>query len=94
MFTEGVTIHGRDIKGTEEEFDKGIKTLRKIHVNPLRIPGRWNISRIEADFRLYRSVNVGPEHLPRRLGIPSARAEIYETIKTKLKELYESYKPP
>ena len=93
-FIEGVTIHGRDIQGTEEEFDKGIKTLRKIHVNPLRIPGRWNISRIEADFRLYRSVNVGPEHLPRRPGIPSARAEIYETIKTKLKELYESYKPP
>lgn len=93
-FTEGVTIHGREILGTEEDFDKGIKTLRKIHVNPLRIPGRWNISRIEADFSLYRSVNVGPEHLPRRPGLPSARAEMYETIKTKLIEIYESYKPP
>lgn len=90
---KGVTIHGRKIKGTIGGFDKAVKFIKKLGVQPFRIPGRWNIARIEADYRMYPSVNEGSDHLTRiRPGIPSASAEIYETIKTKLKEIYESYK--
>ncbi len=94
-YVKGVKIHGKLIKGTGAEFDKAIRFLRKIGVQPFRIPGRWNISRIEADYRMYPSVHVGFNHLPRnRPGIPSATAEIYQFVKTKLIEVYNSYKPP
>ena len=94
-YIAGVDIHGRKIKGTAEEFDKGIKTLRKLGLNPFRIPGRRNLSRMEADFRKYPTVNVGPNHLPRnRPGVSSAQAEIYHFVKTKLIKIYKSYKPP
>ena len=92
-FVKGVTIHGKEIKGTVDGFDKAVKFIKKLGVQPFRIPGRWNIARIEADYRMYPSVNEGSDHLTQiRPGIPSASAEIYETIKTKLKEIYESYK--
>ena len=94
-YIAGVDIHGRKIQGTAEEFDKGLKALRKLGLNPFRIPGRRNISRLEADYRKYPTVNVGPNYLPRnRLGISSAQAEIYQFVKTKLIKIYKSYKPP
>ncbi len=94
-YVAGVEIHGKRYQGTERDFDKGVKILRKLGLNPLRIPGRWNTSYIEADYRSYRSVNEGPDHLPRnRPGITSAQADIYQFVKTKLIEIYNSYKPP
>ena len=94
-YVSGVEIYGKLYKGTEKDFDKAVKFIRSLGVQPFRIPGRWNLSRMEADFRCYPSVHVGFNHLPRnRPGIPSATAEIYQSIKTKLVEIYESYKPP
>ncbi len=95
-YVVGVEIYGKKYQGTAEEFDKAVKFLRKIGVQPFRIPRRWKKqSRIEADFRMYPSVHEGFNHLPRnRPGIPSAPAEIYQFIKTKLIEIYKSYKPP
>ena len=94
-YVKGVEINGKLIKGTNAEFDKAVRFLRKIGVQPFRIPGRWKISRIEADYRIYPSVHVGFNHLPRkRPGIPSATAEIYHFVKTKLIKIYNSYKPP
>lgn len=94
-YINGVNIHGRHIQGTAKDFDKTIKFLRKIGVQPFRIPQRRKQSRIEADFRLYPSVHEGFNHLPRnRPGIPSATADIYQFVKTKLIAIYKSYKPP
>jgi hypothetical protein len=94
-YIQGVEIYGKLYKGTAEDFDKAVAFIRALGVQPFRIPGRWNLSRMEADFRLYPSVHVGFNHLPQnRPGIPSATAEIYQSIKTKLVEIYESYKPP
>ena len=94
-YVHGIDIHGRHIQGTAKDFDKAVRFLRKTGVQPFRIPQRWKQSRIEADFRLYPSVHEGFNHLPRnRPGIPSAPAEIYQFVKTKLIEIYKSYKPP
>ena len=93
-YTKGVNIHGKRIKGTGAEFDKAVRFLRKIGVQPFRIPGRWKISRIEADFRMYPSIHVGFNYLPRkRLGVSSATAKVYQFVKTKLVEIYKSYRP-
>lgn len=92
-YIHGVNIHGRYIQGTAKDFDKAVKFLRKIGVQPFRIPQRWKVSRMEADFRLYPSVHEGFNHIPRnRPGIPSARAGIYQFVKTKLIEIYKTYK--
>ena len=94
-YVHGVIIHGRCIQGTAKDFDKAVKILRKIGVQPFRIPQRWKVSRMEADFRLYPSVHEGFNHIPRnRPGISSAQAEICQFVKTKLIEIYKSYKPP
>ena len=92
-YGHGVNINGRYIQGTAKDFDKAVKFLRKIDVQPFRIPQRWKISRMEADFRLYPSVHEGYSHIPRnRPGISSAQAEIYQFVKTKLIEIYKTYK--
>ena len=94
-YVQGVDIHGRHYKGSAEDFDKAVRFLRKIGVQPFRIPSRWKISRIEADFRFYPEVHIGFTHtVQNRPGIPSAPAEIYKFVKTKLIEIYKFYKPP
>jgi hypothetical protein len=93
-YVNGVEINGKTYKGTAANFDKAVAFLRSLGVQPFRIPSRWNLSRMEADFRLYPSIHVGFNHLPRKVpGIPSATAEIYHFVKTKLVEVYKSYKP-
>lgn len=92
-YVHGVNIHGRHIQGTAKDFDRAVKFLRKIGVQPFRIPQRWKVSRMEADFRLYPSVHEGFNHIPRnRPALPSATAEIYQFVKTKLIEIYKTYK--
>ena len=39
-FVEGVKIHGREIKGTVDGFNKAVKFIKKLGVQPFRIPGR------------------------------------------------------
>lgn len=92
-YVQGVTIHGRHYKGTTEDFDKAVAFIRSLGIQPFRIPGRWNLSQMKADYRLYPSVHEGIDHLC-RLGAPSAPAGICNSIKTKLVQIYESYKLP
>ena len=37
-YVQGVDIHGRHYKGSAEDFDKAVRFLRKIGVQPFRIP--------------------------------------------------------